>query len=66
MENKLITDNGFQPVSSMPKEFMPENELQVYTKLGWSYRNVKLPSHSKLNDTYDSFNKSRNNFIGGS
>lgn len=64
VENKIRIENGFQPINSMPKEFMPDEELKIYTKLNWSYKNVKLPSHSKLNDTYDSFNKNRTNFIG--
>lgn len=62
--NKLDIENGFQPICSVPKEFMPENELKIYTKLNWSYRNVKLPSHSKLNNTFDNFNKNRSNYIG--
>ncbi len=53
----------FHPKSSIPREFMPTDELKLYTKLKWSYKNTKLPTNSSLNNTFDGFNKSRKNYL---
>jgi hypothetical protein len=57
------TKKEFHPTSTIPREFMPTDELKLYTKLNWSYKNTKLPNNSSLNNTFDGFNKSRNNYL---
>lgn len=44
---------------------MPQEEMQVYSKLKWSYKNVGLPRDNKtsVNNTFDGFNKERPNYI---
>lgn len=60
-----LAEKSFHPISSIPKMYMPHDELKLYTKLNWSYKNVALPrSSTSLNNTFDSFNKKRTNYIG--
>ena len=65
---KKTSETAFHSASSVARTFMPDEELQIYTKLKWSYKNVHLPREStagtKVNHVFESFNKSRQNFIG--
>ncbi len=44
---------------------MPKEELELYTKLNWSHKNIKnLPRNASIiNKTFDSFNLNRSNYI---
>jgi hypothetical protein len=55
----------FQPASTVSKTFMPQEEMKLYTKLAWSYKNknLNLPRNASGNNTFDSFNKSRTNYM---
>jgi hypothetical protein len=57
---------SFHPRSSVSKTFMPQDEMKLYTKLAWSYKNknLNLPRDtSGAKDTFESFNNSRNNYL---
>lgn len=56
--------NGFQHQSSIQRAFMPKEEMKLYTSVNWSYKNVHLPKNTDLNNTFESFNLSRKNYIG--
>lgn len=42
---------------------MPVEEMKLYTKLNWSYKNVKIPGTSSVNNSFDGFNKNRSNYM---
>lgn len=45
---------------------MPSDEMKLYSKLEWSYKNISLPRNTDLSNTFDSFNKKRSNYLGPS
>ena len=64
-------------MASVSRSFMPADEMQLYAKMNWSYKNVSLPrsaaataapasittGSSLNNSTFDGFNKKRANYI---
>lgn len=43
---------------------MPKDEMKLYTSIDWNYKGVNLPKNTDLSNTFESFNLSRNNYIG--
>ena len=58
-----VLEQSFHPSSSISAYKMPHDELKLYAKQNWSYKNVALPRNSSLNNTFDGFNKSRSNYM---
>lgn len=43
---------------------MPKEEMKMYTSLNWSHKNITLPKNTDLSNAFESFNLSRENYIG--
>ncbi|CAF1074833.1 unnamed protein product [Brachionus calyciflorus] len=64
IQNTSKTGTSFQYQSSINRAYMPKDEMKLYTKLNWSYRNISLPRNTDLNNTFESFNINRFNYLG--
>jgi hypothetical protein len=62
-KKKPQASTDFHRVASIQKSFMPDEEMQLYNKLNWSYKNVSVPRNNNLNSSVDGFNRSRTNYI---